>query len=175
VAATRAVLAEPSRRGDGRVALSGHSMAGEVIARTAALEPDVAAVVAISLFSPAVTAETPHKLFVTAGAREGRLAAEAFRVAGLASASEPPSFGVTRGRFADGTARRAVVAPGIEHVGVEFAPATLLETRRGFLLPLAAATAGCAAFTAELLGGSQPLIADGALPRGRGGRPGRQA
>lgn len=130
VAAIRAVLAEARRQGDGRVALLGHSMAGDVIVRTAALEPDVAAVVAISLFSPAVTAETPRNLLVIAGEWERRLAAEALRVAGLASAPAPPAYGVTYGRFADGTARRAVVARGVEHVGVLFAPTTLLETRR---------------------------------------------
>ncbi|MCX8102552.1 MAG: alpha/beta hydrolase, partial [Geminicoccaceae bacterium] len=114
VAATRAVLAEARRLGDGRVALSGHSMAGDVIVRTAALEPDVAAVVAISLFSPAVTEREPRNLLVIAGAWEGRLAAEALRVAGLASAPAPPAYGVTYGRFEDGTARRAVVAPLVE-------------------------------------------------------------
>lgn len=129
VAATRAVLAEARRSGDGRVALLGHSMAGDVIVRTAALEPDVAAVVAISLFSPAVTANEPRNLLVIAGEWEGRLAEEALRVAGLASAPTPPAFGVTYGRFEDGTARRAVLAPGVEHVGVLFASTTLREAR----------------------------------------------
>lgn len=130
VAATRAVLAEARRQGDGRVALLGHSMAGDVIVRTAALEPDVAAVVAISLSSPAVTATEPRNMLVIAGAWEGRLAAEALRVAGLASAPEPAAFGVTYGRFEDGTARRAVVVPMVEHVGVLFALPTLTETQR---------------------------------------------
>ena len=129
VAATRAVLAEARRLGDGRVALVGHSMAGDVIVRAAALEPDVAAVVAISLFSPAVTASAPRNLLVIAGQWEGRLAAEALRVAGLASAPAPAAYGVTYGRFADGTARRAVVAPMVEHVGVLFAPTTLVEAQ----------------------------------------------
>jgi len=129
VAATRAALAEARRLGDGRVALVGHSMAGDVVVRTAALEPDVAAVVAISLFSPAVTASAPRNLLVIAGQWEGRLAAEALRVAGLASAPEPAAYGVTYGRFADGTARRAVVAPMVEHVGVLFASTTLAEAQ----------------------------------------------
>lgn len=128
VAATRAVLAEARRLGDGRVALLGHSMAGDVIVRTAAVEPDVAAVVAISLFSPAVTATAPRNLLVIAGEWEGRLADEARRIVGLASAPEPPALAVTYGRFAEGTARRAVVAPMVEHVGVLFAPTTLRET-----------------------------------------------
>jgi pimeloyl-ACP methyl ester carboxylesterase len=129
VAATRAALAEARRLGDGRVALVGHSMAGDVIVRTAALEPDVAAVVAISLFSPAVTASAPRNLLVIAGQWEGRLAEEALRVAGLASAPEPAAYGATYGRFADGTARRAAVAPSVEHVGVLFAPTTLVEAQ----------------------------------------------
>lgn len=129
VATTRAVLAETRRLGDGRVALLGHSMAGDVIVRTTALEPDIAAVVAISLFSPAVTAREPRNLLVIAGAWEGRLAAEALRLASLASAPEPPAYGVTYGRFEDGTARRAVLAPNVEHVGVLFSTTTLAEAQ----------------------------------------------
>jgi hypothetical protein len=127
VAQTRTVLAHARALGDGRVALLGHSMAGDVLVRVAALEPDVAAVVAISMLSPAATATTPRNLLAIAGEWEGRLADEALRLAGLASAPEPPAAGVTYGRVEDGTARRAVIAPGVEHVGVLFARTTQLE------------------------------------------------
>lgn len=127
VAQTRTVLAHARVLGDGRVALLGHSMAGDVLVRVAALEPDVQALVAISMLSPAVTASEPRNLLAIAGAWEGRLAAEALRVAGLASAPEPPEAGRTRGRFEDGSARRAVIVPGVEHVGVLFAATTQLE------------------------------------------------
>lgn len=129
VAQLRAVIDRARALGDGRVALLGHSMAGDLIVRAAVLEPDVRAVVAISMLSPAVTATTPRNLLAIAGELEGGLAREALRVAGLVSAPEPPAERVTYGRLEDGTARRAVLAPGVEHVGVLFSTTTLAETQ----------------------------------------------
>ena len=46
--------------GDGRLAVLGHSMATDIIVRFAESRPDVAATVAVSMFSPAVTATSPQ-------------------------------------------------------------------------------------------------------------------
>lgn len=130
VAETGKVLAYARTLGDGRVALLGHSMASDIIVRTAARNPDVAATVAVSMFSPAVTRDAPKNLLIVVGDWEGMLKEEALRAAGLVSSPEEPKPGVTYGNFADGTARRAYFSSYAEHVGVLYRPESLLETQR---------------------------------------------
>jgi dienelactone hydrolase len=112
---------------DGRLAIVGHSMASDIIVRQASNDPRVAATVAVSMFSTAVTAETPGNLLIINGAWEGKLAQEALRVLHM---TDPDSgFGQTLGSPAEGTGRRAVLAPSVEHIGVLYSPITLAETR----------------------------------------------
>ncbi|WP_248306891.1 alpha/beta fold hydrolase [Bosea sp. AAP35] len=132
--ATRRLVDETARvaeraigLGDGRLALLGHSMATDIIVRVAQSRADVAATVAVSMFSPAVTATTPRNLLVIAGEWEGGLRREALRAVGLVSAPAPPEAGVTYGDVAAGTARRAAVSPRAEHVGVLYNEVSLRE------------------------------------------------
>ena len=117
----RAALAHP--RADGRLAYLGHSMASDLIIRAALQEPAVGAVVAVSAFSQAVTVERPANLLLVAGEWEGRLREEALRILRMTEAEA--GEGETVGDMAAGTARRVVIAPGVEHVGVLYAPAAL--------------------------------------------------
>ncbi len=104
--------------GDGRLALLGHSMATPIVVTYAETHPDIAATVAVSLFSPGVTATSPRDLLVIDGALEpAMLTDEAFRVVGLTSGGSAEE-GVVYGSFADGTARRVVLARGSEHISV---------------------------------------------------------
>jgi dienelactone hydrolase len=120
-----AALALPGA--DGRLALVGHSMASDIVVRQAIADPRVGAVVAVSMFSEAVTARDPVNLLVVAGAWEGMLAAEAERALRL---SDPAAaLGQTVGDPGAGTGRRAVLAPSVEHVGVLYSATTLRETR----------------------------------------------
>lgn len=130
VSETEKVLAYARTIGDGRVALLGHSMASDIIVRTAALNPDVAATIAISMFSPAVTRDTPKNLLIVVGDWEGMLKTEALRVTGLVSAPEEAEPGVTYGDIAKGTARRAYFSSYAEHVGVLYRPESLTEAQR---------------------------------------------
>jgi len=132
--ATRRLVDETARvadraisLGDGRLALLGHSMATDIIVRVAQSRADVAATVAVSMFSPAVTATSPRNLLVIAGEWEGGLRREALRAVGLVSAPAPAEAGVTYGDVAAGTARRAAVSPRAEHVGVLYNEASLRE------------------------------------------------
>jgi hypothetical protein len=124
------VLAFARTLGDGRLALLGHSMASDVVIRAAQGAPDVAATIAVSMFSRTATATSPRNLLVIAGEWEGRLKAEALRVVGLASAPEPPREGVTYGDVNLGTARRAAFSAGVEHIGVLFSPSSMDEALR---------------------------------------------
>ena len=111
---------------DGEVALLGHSMASDIVVREAIADPAVAATVAVSLFSPEVTATEPRNLLVVTGALEAGLTDEALRVAGLAAGAPAAPF-TTTGDFAAGTARRAVLSPSVEHVGVLYSATSLTE------------------------------------------------
>ncbi|MGY6694571.1 MAG: alpha/beta fold hydrolase [Roseinatronobacter sp.] len=124
----RAALAHP--RADGRVAYLGHSMASDIVVRQAMESPPGAAVVAISMFSEAVTAASPPNLLVIAGEWERRLVDEALRAARLADPEA--QMGVQIGEPAEGTGRRALVAPKVEHVGVLYS-ATALQAARDWL------------------------------------------
>jgi dienelactone hydrolase len=111
---------------DGRNAVLGHSMASDIVVRHAQAHPQVQATVGVSLFAPSITAATPadspRNLLVIVGALEpGLLAREALRVAGA-------PLDTTTGRFQDGTARRATLSPGVEHIGVLYSAHTQTET-----------------------------------------------
>jgi hypothetical protein len=95
--------------------------------RVAQAQPDIAATIAVSLFSPAVTADTPRNLLAITGDWEGMLKAEALRVVGLATAPAPAEATTTYGDFAAGTARRTVFIPYAEHISVLYKQASMAE------------------------------------------------
>ncbi|WP_421696272.1 alpha/beta hydrolase [Aestuariivirga sp.] len=123
-----AVAANARALGDGRIAVLGHSMASDIIVRFANSDPSVAATIAVSMFSPAVTAVLPRNLLVIAGAWEGTLKREALRDVGLVSAPQLPVPGITYGDFGSGTARRAAFSPYADHVSVLFNQVTMRES-----------------------------------------------
>jgi len=125
-AVARAALAHP--RADGRLAYLGHSMASDIIIRAALQAPKVDAVVAVSAFSQVVTAERPANLMLIAGDWEGRLKDEALRILHLTEPTAGP--GQVVGDMGAGRAREVVFAPGVEHVGVLYAPAALEAAAR---------------------------------------------
>ena len=124
---TRKVAAFSRGLGDGRLAVLGHSMASDIVVRFAEQYPDVAATIAVSMFSPAVTASSPRNLLVIVGDWEGMLKREALRAVGLSISPRMPMAEVTYGAIADGTARRAAFSPHVEHVGVLFSRSSMLE------------------------------------------------
>jgi hypothetical protein len=112
---------------DGRIALLGHSMASDIIVRQANADGRVQAVVAISMFSQAVTPTQPRNLLAITGEWEGFLREEAMKTARMVDPDAKE--GETVGRFENGTARRVVVAPSVEHVAVLYSPTALREAR----------------------------------------------
>lgn len=110
---------------DGRVALIGHSMASDVVIRTAIADPRVAPVVGVSMFSEAVTATEPRLLLAVSGAWEGFLRDAALDAARLVDPEAEEGETVRDGEVI----RRAAVAPRVEHVGVLYSRTTLEETQ----------------------------------------------
>jgi pimeloyl-ACP methyl ester carboxylesterase len=132
--ATRALVDETRRvadfargLGDGRFAVLGHSMASDIVVRFAEETPGVAATIAVSMFSPAVTATAPRNLLIIVGDWESMLKEEALRVVGLASAPAAPEPETTYGSFAAGSARRAAFSPHVEHASVLFSQTSMRE------------------------------------------------
>jgi len=110
---------------DGPVALIGHSMASDIVIRTALEDPRVGPVVAVSMFSGAVTPFAPEALLAVAGQWEARLREEGLKAARLV---DPEAVEGETVRAGD-VVRRTVSAPHVEHVGVLYSATTLRETR----------------------------------------------
>ena len=115
------VAAARTREGwDGKVALLGHSMATDIIIRTALVDARIGPLVAISAFSKAVTATRPDRLLLITGAWEPGLRGFARDAVAMVDAGAGEGETVRKGD----TVRRAVVAPLAEHVAV-------LHSRKG--------------------------------------------
>ncbi len=125
IAVTAAARALTGIAGD-HVALVGHSMATDVIVRAAERMGGVDAVVAISMYSDAVTPTFPDRLLILSGARETRLRDVALdKLRQLDPKAEEGDTAQGPG----GTVRRAAVAPGVGHVGVLWSRAALADLR----------------------------------------------
>jgi len=111
------------------IALLGHSMATDILVRAAVAEErqgaPVDAVVAISMFSEAVSAQEPRRLLAISGEWESRLRDAALSAVRLLKpdAEEGQTVEV------NGVVRRAAVAPHVEHVGVLYSATALHEAR----------------------------------------------
>ncbi len=116
IAQTRAVVdaALATEGWQGEAALLGHSMATDIIIRTALDDPRIGPVVAISAFSKAVTANAPDTLLLITGAWEPGLRGFAREAVAMVDAGKGEGE-TARG---DEVVRRAVVAPLAEHVAV---------------------------------------------------------
>lgn len=131
VAETRRVIAagRDLPGGDGRVALLGHSMATDVIIRAAIAEREagtpVDAIVAISMFSGAVTATQPERLLIISGEWEAALRDVALDALQQVQPEANEGGTVSNNKVI----RRAVVAPSVEHVGVLYSATALRESR----------------------------------------------
>ncbi len=131
VAETRGVIefGRTIQNASGDIALLGHSMATDVIVRAAIAEHKagrrIGAVVAISMFSDAVTANEPDRLLMISGQWEGTLRAIALQKLRLVQPDAVEGSSVDAGDVT----RRAIVAPSVEHVGVLFSATALEESR----------------------------------------------
>jgi len=115
---------------DGRLAVLGHSMASDIVVRFSQANPDVQATVAVSVFSPVATATSPRNLLVIVGALEpSMLRNEGLRIVNLAAGGKAVA-GEVFGNFADGTARKLVLARGVEHIGVLYSHDSMVSSLR---------------------------------------------
>ncbi len=109
----------------GPVSFVGHSMATDVVIRAADRIDRTDAVVAVSMYSDAVTPGAPERLLIVSGAQEGRLRDVALDRLRQLDPSATEGETVTRGAVE----RRAVSVRWVGHVGVLYSPAALDEIR----------------------------------------------
>ncbi|MEM8573814.1 MAG: alpha/beta fold hydrolase [Pseudomonadota bacterium] len=153
------------------VAFLGHSMASDILVRQALVDLRVAATVAISMFSEAVTASEPRNLLIITGEWEPALREDALRNARLADSAA--TEGVTIGDPLAGPGRRIAVAPTVEHIGVLYSATGLREARAWLDAVFDRESSGAVAATGVaivlLLGGIVMLAwpLSGLLPPGR--------
>jgi len=161
--------------GDRPVGLLGHSMASDIIIRTAIADERSGPVVAISAFSKAVSATEPGSMLLVTGAWEPHLRAAALE---YLRQVDPRAGEGERAVGPDGTRRRAVVAPHVEHVGVLYSQVGLvaaldwLDRHYGRASPATAVAATGGPIVALLLGCvllAWPLA--GLVPAGRASPP----
>ncbi|WP_397544183.1 alpha/beta fold hydrolase [Roseovarius salis] len=113
VAQTRTVI-DAARTGDSPVALLGHSMATDVLVRTADRTGDTGPLVLLSAFSRAITPTHPENLLLITGAWEPGLTG--FAREALKMVDEGAALGQTA--ESDGIRRKAMLAPAVEHVAI---------------------------------------------------------
>ncbi|MFK7870127.1 MAG: alpha/beta fold hydrolase [Roseobacter sp.] len=118
-----AVLAEHGEAQS--LSLLGHSMATDIMIRAASARDDVDAVVAISMYSEAVTSDFPQRLLVLSGEWEDRLRVVGLEVARMIDPTAQEGQTVTNGNIT----RRAAFVAGTEHVAVLYSETTLAEIR----------------------------------------------
>jgi dienelactone hydrolase len=104
-----------------RVAVLGHSMGSGVALAYGQEHPETAATIAVSPTGQEVTLKLPRNLLLMAGSLEGRFVENAEER--LAEA------GGAGGNPAEGTARKLVVVPNVEHISILMAPAAHAEAR----------------------------------------------
>lgn len=126
---TRRIATFARSQGDGRLAVLGHSMASDIVVRFAEESPDVAATIAVSMFSPVVTASEPRNLLIIVGDWEAMLKREALRAVSLATAPDAARDRVTYGDPGSGTARRAAFSAHVEHASVLFSEDSMREAQ----------------------------------------------
>ncbi|MCX6551810.1 MAG: alpha/beta fold hydrolase [Acidobacteria bacterium] len=111
-----------------RIALVGHSMGAAIVVRYATLHPDVVATVAISGVGgrPEAWPDRPRNLLTLAGGWEfGAIRRNA--VAAVRASHPNAEPGQTVGDVLRGTARRVVIVPRVEHIGIIFSRQALDE------------------------------------------------
>lgn len=112
----------------GPVALLGHSMASDIIIRAGREDPRVGPIVAVSMFSQAISQTDPKALLAISGQWEARLRDEGLMAVRLVD----PAAGEGETVRAGDVVRRAVFAPLTEHVSVLYSATSLAEARDWF-------------------------------------------
>jgi hypothetical protein len=106
----------------GQIAVLGHSMGSGMALAYGVAHPETMATIAVSPVTRPVTAELPRNLLLLAEGLDPRFENNAEQLLQEA--------GGQGGDLLDGTARRMVVIPGVEHITILFSPSAQQEARQ---------------------------------------------
>jgi pimeloyl-ACP methyl ester carboxylesterase len=106
----------------GQIAVLGHSMGSGMALSYGVKHPETMATIAVSPATRPVTAQLPRNLLLLAEGLDQRFVGNAEKL--LQAAGGPG------GDLLDGTARRMVVIPGVEHITILFSPSAQREARQ---------------------------------------------
>ena len=104
----------------------GHSMASDIVIRSAKRNSKIEGVIGISTYSNAITPTEPKNLLILNGQWEPPLrnkAKDMLSVAGIKN----PQESILYGNFQDGTARKAIAVKNSDHIGVLYSTKTQQE------------------------------------------------
>jgi len=104
-----------------RLAILGHSMGSGVALSYGTTHPETAATIAISPVNQTVNPVFPHNLLLMAGSLEPQFVGNAEQVLALA--------GGQGGELSEGSARKLVIIPDVEHISILFSPKAHLTAR----------------------------------------------
>ncbi len=104
----------------------GHSMASDIVIRTAKENLQIEGVIGISTYSDAVTEKDPKNLLILNGQWEPPLRAKAKDILTSLGIGNPTE-GKLYGEFNNGTARKAIAIKNTDHVGVLYSSNTQRE------------------------------------------------
>ena len=106
-----------------KMVLIGHSMASDIIMRTALKRDDIFSVIGISAYTDAITAKKPSNILILNGEWEPRLKLKAYDILTKIGIARPEED-ITYGSFNDGSARKISTVINADHVGILFSERT---------------------------------------------------
>ncbi len=104
-----------------RLTILGHSMGSGVAIAYGNTHPNTAATIAVSPVNQSVTSSLPHNLLLMAGSLETQFLSSAEQLLAMA--------GGQTGKLSEGTARKLVTIPGVEHISILFSPSAHAAAR----------------------------------------------
>lgn len=104
----------------------GHSMATDIIVRTALKRDDINAVIGISTYTDAIQNDTPRNVLILNGEWESKLRNKALEILRQSNIKDPLED-VLYGSFYDGTSRKTVAIKNSDHVRILYSEQTQKE------------------------------------------------
>ena len=114
-----------------KMILIGHSMASDIIMRTALKRTDIFSVIGISAYTDAITSKKPSNILILNGEWEPRLKLKAYDILTKIGIARPEE-NITYGSFNDGTARKISTIINADHVGILFSERTQIAIAEWF-------------------------------------------